>query len=221
MSRPDLCFDTSSFRKSLSRRCRFSIASSTVNRGRTPRNSATSPRHGFRSTMIGRTLRQPGELDRAVHRDGRRAGAALGAEEHVRDARLARCRRSPRRAAWRCGGSLRGTTPPSSATAPWRRPGSTGRTRSRRRASPGESGRARLRSAIAKIATDGPPARSRSIAAIPDETSARMSTMTRSGPAPSMVARPSVMPTGTPHARIIPATCCRNSLSCVTICTVS
>ena len=55
MSRPDLCFETSSCRKSLSRRCRFSIASSTVKRGRTPRNSATSPRQGFRSTMtVGR-----------------------------------------------------------------------------------------------------------------------------------------------------------------------
>ncbi len=52
MSRPDLCFATSSFRKSLSRRWRFSIASSTVKRGRTPRNSATSPRHAFRSTTI-------------------------------------------------------------------------------------------------------------------------------------------------------------------------
>ena len=39
----------------MSRRCRFSIASSTVKRGLTPRNSATSPRHGFRSTItVGR-----------------------------------------------------------------------------------------------------------------------------------------------------------------------
>ena len=84
---PDLCFETSSLRKSLSRRCRFSIASSTVKRGRTPRNSATSPRHGFRSTMtVGRFVSRASST-RAVDRDRRRAGAALGAEEHVRHAR--------------------------------------------------------------------------------------------------------------------------------------
>ena len=87
MSSPDLCFATSSLRKSLSRRCRFSIASSTVKRGRTPRNSATSPRQVFRSIDDRRALRQPRELDAAVDRHRRRAGAALGAEERVRDAR--------------------------------------------------------------------------------------------------------------------------------------
>ena len=57
MSSPDLCFATSSVRKSLSRRWRFSIASSTVKRGRTPRNSATSPSMVLRSTMtVGRLV---------------------------------------------------------------------------------------------------------------------------------------------------------------------
>jgi hypothetical protein len=54
--------------------------------------------------------------------------------------------------------------------------------------------------AIAMIARLGLLARSRSIAAIPDEASERMSTTTRSGPMPS-AERPSTMPTGTPQAR--------------------
>ena len=71
----------------MSSRCRFSSASSTVKRGRTPRNSATSPKPGFRSTITRLALGEPRQLDRAVHRDGRRAGAALGAEEDQRHRR--------------------------------------------------------------------------------------------------------------------------------------
>jgi hypothetical protein len=67
--------------------------------------------------------------------------------------------------------------------------------------------------ATAKIASDGLPARSRSMAAIPDDTSPRMSTTARSGPAPSTLARPSVIPTGTPHALSIRAAWRLNSSS--------
>jgi hypothetical protein len=75
--------------------------------------------------------------------------------------------------------------------------------------------------AIAKTATPAWPARSRSMAAIPDDTSWRISTTTTSGPTPSAVARPSVMPTGTPHARISRAMCFLNSSSWLTMSAVS
>ena len=191
MSRPDLCFDTSSLRKSLSSRCRFSIASSTVKRGRTPRNSATSPRHGFRSTMIvGRfdsrasstaqltatvvvpapplaprnTCVTHGWLRAGVRRLAPRGGLPHRAVERL----LHRARR------------LR---------LPARRPGEelVGAGAHRLRIRSGSAA-----AAIAKIATPPWVARSRSMAAMPDEASARRSTTATSGAMPS--ARPSTMP---------------------------
>jgi hypothetical protein len=55
--------------------------------------------------------------------------------------------------------------------------------------------------ATAKIATFACAARSRSIVAMPEEASARMSTMNTSGTAVSPGRRSSTIPMGTPHAR--------------------
>ena len=59
----------------------------------------------------GRALAEPRELDAAVHRDGRRPRAALGAEEHQRRrrraARPAPSRGAPPSGGWRRGRSLR------------------------------------------------------------------------------------------------------------------
>ena len=197
MSRPDLCFATSSRRKSLSRRCRFSIASSTVKRGRTPRNSATSPRHGFRSTIDGRPLRQPRQLDGAVDRDGRRAGAALRAEEHVGDAGLPGAggrRRMTRRGA-----------PHGAVERLLHRP-------RRLRGAAGIPGKELVRAGPHRLKdqvglggrgdredrrSPGWPARRRSIAAIPDDASPRMSTTT---PGPRLRRRPAVLDDADRHA---------------------
>ena len=166
----------------------------------------------------GRPLRQPRHFDGAVHRDGRRARAALRAEEHVGDARLPRARRSPPRDASPFGAPRRGTTPPSSATAgePAADPGEE--LVRARRASPAGSDLVRRWRRSRRCATVGCPARRRSIAAMPDEASARMSMTTTSGPAVSTPARrSSTMPTGTPHPRRSAATCRLNSSSCETM----
>ena len=212
MSRPDLCFATSSLRKSLSSRCRFSIASSTVKRGRTPRNSATSPRQVFRSTMIvGRLVSRASSTPQLTATVVVPAPPLAPRNACVTHGGLAPAVAASRRAAVR-------------RTAPWndsfgrarrrravdRR--SRGRTRWRRRASPGGSGPARRPPRSTKIARLALLARSRSIAAMPDEASARMSTTTRSGPCPSAL-RPSTMPTGTPQARSRREICRLNSSS--------
>ena len=163
-----------------------------------------------------RPLRQPRQLDRAVHRDRRRAGAALGAEEDVRDARLLARRRWSPRGAPRSAARRRGRTPPSRARPAVCPPASRGRTRWRRRASPAGSARDPAAAAIAKIATALWLARSRSIAAMPDEASARMSTTTTSG-ARRPCACLSTMPTGHPARPQQPATWRLNSSSWLTM----
>ena len=199
MSRPDLCFDTSSLRNSLSSLCRLSIASSTVKRGRTPRNSATSPRHGFKSrTIVGRF-------------DNRASSTAQFTETVVvpapplapRNTWVAQGWRVPAWAASRRAAVFR--------TAPWK-DSSIERlacvcppvVHGKNSLAPARiAPRIRSDSAVmatAKMAIDAWVARSRSIAAMPEAASARRSTTATSGCEPS-VARPSTIPTGTPHAR--------------------
>ena len=79
-----MCLTTSSRRNSASSRCRLSRAS-------TQRVAAADAeeQRDFAEARLEvddhrRPLAQARELDGAVHRDGRRAGAALGAEEHDR-----------------------------------------------------------------------------------------------------------------------------------------
>src|SRR4051812_36945100 len=71
--------------------------------------------------------------------------------------------------------------------------------------------------AMAKIPTEGWFARTRSMAAIPDDASARMSTTTTSGLGPSASPRASTRPTGTPPARSSAAMLRLNSSSWLTI----
>ena len=109
----------------MSRRWRFSIASSTVKRGRTPRNSATSPRQLLRSTItVGRFVSRASST-RAVDRHRRRPGTPLGAEERRASRRAAGRPRSPPRGAPPSAAPRRGTTPPSSATPAIAPPAST------------------------------------------------------------------------------------------------
>ena len=96
----------------------------------------------------------------------------------------------------------RGTTPPSCATPASRRRRSTGRTRWRRRASPGGSARARLRPRSRRSPSPGCAARSRSMAAMPGRRVAADVDDDEVGPRRSAPGRRSSrMPTGTPHAR--------------------
>ena len=187
MSRPDLCRAISSRRKSLSRRCRFSMASSTVNRGRTPRNSATSPRHGLRSRIaVGRFVSRASSTAQFTATVVVPAPPFAPRNTCVTHGGLAPAVAASRRAAVR-------------RTAPWN---DSSIARDACVAPPGFHGKNsfapariawRIRSgsaaaAMAKIATVGCPARSRSMAAMPDEASARMSTTTTSGPAVSLPA---------------------------------
>ncbi len=173
MSSPDLCLTTSSRRNSPSRRCRLSIASSSVKRLRMPRNSETSPSPGLRSTMmVGRLLSRASSTAlltasvvvpepplapkntsvvawRAPDADCRRAAARASASEN------AAC----------TGGHVRNSFAPA------------------RIACRMTSGCAS--SATTKMAIDGEAKRSRSTAAIARATSVRASTITRSACEPS------------------------------------
>ena len=185
MSRPDLCRDTSSLRKSLIE------AMQVLDRveHRESRAHAEKQRDLAQTRLQvendGRALRQPRELDGAVDRHRRRARRRLWRRGR-RASRTAAWRpRSRRRAAPPSAAPPRGTTPPSRATPPVAPPGFHGKNS----LAPARIA-CRIRSgsaapAIAKIATVGCPARRRSIAAIPDDASARMSTTTMSGPAAS------------------------------------
>ena len=198
MSSPDLCRAISSRRKSRSSRCRFSIASSTVNRGRTPRNSATSPRHGFRSRIaVGRLVSRASSTAQFT------ATVVVPAPPLApRNTCVTHGCRAPAVAASRRAAVLR--------TAPWNDSSGAAtpppvRVHGKNSFAPARIAW-RIRSgsaapATAKIATAGCAARSRSIVAIPDEASARMSTMKTSDAAVSPARRSSTMPTGTPHAR--------------------
>ena len=94
-----------------------------------PRNSETSPRPGFRSTINVALLGETSELDGAIDRDGRRSDAALRTKERERSS------------------SVTGRPTPLPAVPPFdesrhrasREPAATSGTRLRRRASNGES----------------------------------------------------------------------------------
>ena len=129
---------------------------------------------------VGRLL-QPRELDAAVDRQRRRAGAALGAEEHQRRGLPACAGRDSRRAAVR-------------RIAPWNV--SSGGGQVKNSLAPARIAcRIRSGSASTRDGEDagiaGAPARSRSMVGIAADASPRASTMTRSGR--SAVARASLV----------------------------
>ena len=216
MSRPDLWRETSARRNSRSRRCRFSIASRTLKRGRTPRKSATSPRHGFKSTIAVGRLVSRASSHRAVHRDGRRAGAALRPETHIRHARLARAGGRgiaaggglPHRPLERLLGTAR-----DAAAAPREELVGAGAHRLEKSIQLRRPGDGKDAAATPECA-----ARSRSIVAMPDDASVRMSMMNTSAP-PGL--RSSMIPTGTPEARSIRAISCLQPSSLLRIETAS
>jgi hypothetical protein len=183
-----------------------------VKRGRTPRNSATSPSVGLRSSasvfrFVSRASSTAEFTDTVVVP----APPLAPRKTTVMHGGLAPACAASRRAAVR-------------RTAPWN---DSSIARDACVPPPGVQGKnslapariaCRMRSgsaafAIANTATFPFPARSRSIAAIPDGASERISTTTRSGPTPSALARPSTMPTGTPPARSRRETCRLNSSS--------
>ena len=153
MSRPDLCLTTSSRRNSdragAGCRARRAGCSGCARRGRARPRRARVEIHDHR-----RPLAEARELDAAVHRQRRRAGAALGAEEHQRR-RLRRRPRRPARAA-----SPHGLVERLLAAAARRR------TRWRRPASPGGSHRARPSARRRRCRRSARPPRRRSTAAI-------------------------------------------------------
>ena len=216
ISRPDLCLETSSLRKSLSSRCRFSMASRIVKRGRTPRNRATSPSVALRSSASVARF-----VSRASSTAQFTATVVVPAPPLApRNTTVIHGGRAPAWAASRRAAVRR--------TAPWN---DSSMARDAWLAPPGFHGKnsfapariaCRIRSGSAAVAIANTamlllPARRRSMDAIPDDASERMSTTTRSGPTPSAVARPSTIPTGTPPARSNRETCRLNSSSCVTI----